>query len=138
MSTIKILVATSAAFFSAASLSHSGLEQGSLALAQGSLLTGLMHPLTGLDHVFTLLLLGGAISLLCSGEKRQIKRSLAGAATLGILLSWSFLHYSGSYFVTYALGFACTSSLLMITGVSIAGFGQRLKTARARPTDQHR
>ena len=127
MKTIKALTALSAAFFSASTLAHTGLE-----LAPGTLITGLMHPLTGLDHVLALLLLGGIISLLFTGQQRPLKPAIAGALTLGILLSWSFLHYAGNDFSSYALGFASSSAGLMTIGGCIAGFSQRLESAHTQ------
>jgi hydrogenase/urease accessory protein HupE len=121
--TATVFIAT--VFYSAASLGHSGAEL--TALAPGGLLAGLMHPLTGIDHILALITLGGAMALLLSGENRAIKRGLSGAVLLGMLLSWSFVHYSGEYFASYALGFASTSALLMIIGISIASVGSRYK-----------
>ena len=125
MNTMKSLTAVSCALFSASSLGHSGLE-----VTPGTLLSGMMHPFTGLDHVLTLLLFGGLISLLYAGEKQQLNRTLAGALTLGTLLGWSFLHYSGDHFAAYALGFACSSSLLMTAGARLYVIGQYLRTVQ--------
>lgn len=123
--TATVFIAT--AFYSAASLGHSGAELS--ALTPGGLLAGLMHPLTGIDHILALIALGGAMALLHSGENRVIKRGLSGAVLLGMLLSWSFVHYSGEYFASYALGFASTSALLMTIGIRIVGIGTRHKQA---------
>lgn len=128
MNTLKTLVATGTAFFTTASLGHSGAEL--TVLAPGALLSGLMHPFTGIDHMLTLLLLGGAIVLLHSGQDQQLKRRLSGAVMLGVLLGWSFLHYSGEYFATYALGFSISSTLLISAGAQVTSIGKRFKAAR--------
>ena len=127
MNIMKPLTAAGTALFSASSLGHNGLD-----VAPGTLFSGWVHPFTGLDHVLTLLLLGGVIALLYTAENRQLKRVLAGLVTLGILLSWSFLHYSGDYFAIYAVGFASSSGLLMSAGASIACISKRFKGAFRR------
>ncbi|MBQ0720228.1 MAG: HupE/UreJ family protein [Gammaproteobacteria bacterium] len=127
INTMKTLAAFGAVFFSALCFAHTGAELAVVELTPGALLTGLLHPFTGIDHLLTLLLLGGAIALLHSRESRLLKRGLSGAVMLGVLLSWSFIHYSGEYFVTYALGFALSSTLLMSAGVQITNISQHFK-----------
>lgn len=131
MNTTKALAALGSAIFPAVSFAHTGAELAVMELAPGALFTGLMHPFTGIDHLLTLLLLGAAIALPHSGN-RLIKRGLSGAVILGMLLSWSLLHYSTEYLTTYALGFAISSTLLMSAGVQIANISKRFKSARCQ------
>lgn len=125
--TLIAAVFTATVVYSAASFGHSGAELATL--APSALLTGLMHPLTGIDHILALLTLGGAIALLHSEGNHLLKRGLSTAVLLGMLLSWSFIHYNGEYFAAYALGFASTSSLLMVVGMYMAGVRSRYKQA---------
>lgn len=128
MNSIKTLTAfISSALISTASFAHTGM-----ALDSGTMVTGLLHPFTGVDHLLGLMLLGGIISLLYSQHKPAIKRGFAGVFVLAVLLSWSFLHYSGEHFTAYALGFAISSTLMMAAGVQITGISKRFKTARSQ------
>ncbi len=129
MKTMKTLAGVSAAFFSATSIAHTGVDIAIDEAALNALASGFNHPFTGVDHILALGLLGGAIALLHAGSRRLLKRWLSGAALLCVLLSWSFLHYSGEYFAAYATGFAVTSTLLMATGVYIASIGKRFQRA---------
>lgn len=132
MKTMKTLAGVSAAFFSATSIAHTGVDIAIDEAALNALASGFNHPFTGVDHILALGLLGGAIALLHAGNRRILKRWLSGAALLCVLLSWSFLHYSGEYFAAYATGFAITSTLLMAAGVFIASIGKRFKGAFSR------
>lgn len=129
MKTMKTLAATSAAFFSTTSIAHTGVDLVVDEAGLNALVSGFSHPFTGVDHILALVLTGGAIALLHAGNTRVLKRWLSGAALLCVLLSWSFLHYSGEYFAAYATGFAVISTMLMAAGVFIASIGKRFKGA---------
>lgn len=132
MKPIKTLAAVSAAFFSTTGIAHTGVNLTVAEGARNAVLSGFSHPFTGVDHVLTLMLMGGTIALMYAGNGRLVKRWLAGAALLCVLLSWSFLHYSGEYFAAHAAGFALTSSMLMATGAGIARIGKRVRGALSR------
>ena len=124
MSISKILVAFGACLFSTVGLAHTGAE-----LAPGAALEGLMHPLTGIDHWLSLLLMGGAISILYKQKKQALKPGLTTALGLSVLLIWSFLHYNGDDFAAYAVAYAFTSTLLIVAGSQVVNIARHLKVA---------
>ena len=128
MKGLKILLAlggtVSAMFFTTACFAHSGTE---LATTTAPLASGLLHPLSGIDHILTLLLMGSVLSLFYLNKKQRFTAYLTGSfLLLASLLTWSFLHYQGEHFMTYALGYSFTSSLLISAGIQTTGFYKML------------
>ena len=114
----------SAMFFTAACFAHSGTE---LVTTTAPLASGLLHPLSGIDHILTLLLMGSVLSVFYFNKKQRLRAYLTGSfLMLATLLTWSFLHYQGEHFITYALGYSFTSSLLISAGIQITGFYRML------------
>lgn len=128
MNTRKTLLALggtlSGTFFTTACFAHSGTE---LATTAAPLASGILHPLSGIDHILTLLLIGGVLSILHFSKKQRLRAHLAGSfLLLATLLTWSFLHYQGENFASYALGYCFTSSLLISVGIQASGFYKKL------------
>jgi len=128
MKGLKILLAlggtVSAMFFTTACFAHSGTE---LATTTAPLASGLLHPLSGFDHILTLLLMGSVLSLFYFNKKQRFTAYLTGSfLMIATLLAWSFLHYQGEHFISYALGYSLTSSLLISLGIQTTSFYRML------------
>ncbi|HCO59114.1 MAG TPA: hypothetical protein DIT58_02880 [Porticoccaceae bacterium] len=101
-----------------------GLAHSNPDLPQTNFLAGLLHPLTGLDHIAVLLLVGALLSVSVVTSTRTLQLR-AGLMTLGGLLTWITLHYSGAYFLVYASGCLITSFGLISVGAAIAPMSLR-------------
>lgn len=124
MKGLKTLLTLSAMFFTTACFAHSGTE---LATTSSPLASGILHPLSGIDHILTLLLMGSLLSVFYFTKKQRLRAYFTATfLMLATLLTWSFLHYQGEHFITYALGYSFTSSLLISAGIQITGFYKTL------------
>lgn len=124
MKGLKTLLTLSAMFFTTACFAHSGTE---LATTSTPLASGILHPLSGIDHILTLLLMGSFLSVFYFTKKQRLRAYFTATfLMLATLLTWSFLHYQGEHFITYALGYSFTSSLLISAGIQITGFYKML------------
>ena len=128
MNGLKTLLAlsgtVSSIFFTTACFAHSGSE---LVSTTAPLASGILHPLSGFDHILTLLLLGCVLSAFYFNKKQRVTAYLSSSFLIvGVLLVWSFLHYQGNNFASYALGYSFTSSLLISAGIQITGFYKML------------
>lgn len=114
----------SAMLFTTACFAHSGTE---LVTTSTPLASGILHPLSGIDHILTLLLMGSLLSVFYFTKKQRLRAYFTATfLMLATLLTWSFLHYQGEHFITYALGYSFTSSLLISAGIQITGFYKML------------
>lgn len=96
---------------------------------------GLQHPLGGLDHLVALVL-AGALLALASRRHRPGRRHL-GFAALGLaafMLVWSLVHYSGSHWLVFGLGYLLSSLATLVFGYAVAGLARVATAGRARGT----